>query len=554
MDTELDMGKYAAKKSKKPRAAGSQTSGWTSTAGTSNIPASLISDMNNLNIARGRLERYAAEAGDERYQSVSSGDRLETNTKHLREKAITAALDNIKRSMKVDLCFVLDCTGSMSSHIAAAKDCILQVVDYMERTNPSIKIWVGFCGYRDHCDGVKRLQTFNFTDSYETFRSYVRNVRATGGGDSPEDVLGGLNAAIKKMNWSHTTRVILHVGDAPPHGHRFTDELDDYPKGDPYGLTAESVLGEMKSSNILYFFGKITQLFDLEDVGGNPTALIAKFFQATCSAISSSVSLTSTLGNNIYELRRKDYVINPIEPIWHNIRQQAGTVAWYKVPKTLANINNKGYFNQLNTVTQQISFKIAPQPFSVGTERYAYFGLDIKGVPAERIVIKEYIDTGKKANSIERYLEAVEVSNIAHFLSIKFNLAATRAGIHKKIKFLHVKFLRITNGTRYYNVEPKINNTEFKRFNANSGVITEFHSTLEAFAHFTYDFTGGYLLVCDLQGAEFSDHFLLTDPAIHCTDSLRFGRTNLGKRGIEKCFLNNHTCGSVCNKLGLKSP
>ncbi|CAI2181312.1 11012_t:CDS:1 [Funneliformis geosporum] len=571
MDTELDMGKYSVKKSKKPRAAGSQTSGWTTTAGTSTIPESLISDMNNLKIARGRLERYAAEAGDERYLSQSSNNRLEANTKILREKAITAALDNIKRSMNVDLCFVLDCTGSMSSHISAAKDCIIQVVDYMERTNPSIKIWVGFCGYRDYCDGHKRLETFNFTDSYDQFRRYVRNVQATGGGDVPEDVLGGLNAAITKMNWSHTTRVILHVGDAPPHGRRFTDEQDDYPKGDPSGLTAESVLGKMKSSNILYFFGKITQctnkmlrifreiigefpVFDLEDVGGNPTSLIAKFFQATCSAISSSVSLTSTLGNNIYELRRKDFDINPIEPNWHSIRQQAGTVAWYKVPKTLADIKNKEYFNQLNTITQKISFKIAPQPFSVGAERYAYFGLNVTGVPAERMVIKEYLDSGKKANSIERYLEAVEVSNIAHFLSLKFNLAATRAGIQKKVKFLHVKFLSITNGTRYYNVEPKISNAEFKRFNVNSGVITEFHSTLEAFAHFTYDFTGGYLLVCDLQGAEFSNHFLLTDPAIHCTDSLRFGRTNLGKRGIEKCFLINHKCGSVCNKLGLKAP
>jgi hypothetical protein len=82
-------------------------------------------------------------------------------------------------------------------------------------------------------------------------------------------------------------------------------------------------------------------------------------------------------------------------------------------------------------------------------------------------------------------------------------------------------------------------------------VITEFHSTLEAFAHFTYEHTGGYLVVYDLQGIELEDKFLLTGPAIHCMDNLRFGRTNLGFKGINECFLANHKCGNVCQRLNL---
>ena len=58
-------------------------------------------------------------------------------------------------------------------------------------------------------------------------------------------------------------------------------------------------------------------------------------------------------------------------------------------------------------------------------------------------------------------------------------------------------------------------------------------------------------MIYDLQGVEHTNQFLLTDPAIHCTDPLRFGKTNFGKEGIEKCFLMNHKCGSVCKKLGL---
>src|SRR2546421_12057579 len=127
--------------------------------------------------------------------------------------------------MEVDLCFVMDCTGSMGSHIEAAKECILKVVDYMTNMRPKIKIWVSFCGYRDFCDGGLRLQTLDFTDSYERFRSYVSSVQATGGGDAPEDVLGGLDAAVDKMNWRNATRVVFHIADAPPHGRRFTSSL-----------------------------------------------------------------------------------------------------------------------------------------------------------------------------------------------------------------------------------------------------------------------------------------------------------------------------------------
>ncbi|RGB43206.1 kinase-like domain-containing protein [Rhizophagus diaphanus] len=92
---------------------------------------------------------------------------------------------------------------------------------------------------------------------------------------------------------------------------------------------------------------------------------------------------------------------------------------------------------------------------------------------------------------------------------------------------------------------------KFKRFNINNGIIKEYHSTLEAFAHFTYEQTKGYLVVYDLQGIEIDGQFLLTDPAIHCEDRLRFGKTNLGERGIKECFLANHKCGKVCEKLGL---
>jgi len=133
--------------------------------------------------------------------------------------------------MKVDLCFVLDCTGSMQPHIAAAKDCILQVLNYVKHVNPSIKPRVGFCGYRDHYNRFDRLQIFDFNYRYDQFTQYMQNVLPIGNDDLPEDVLGGLNAAITQMNWKSDTRVLLHIGDYPPHGRRFSNIRDKYPNG-----------------------------------------------------------------------------------------------------------------------------------------------------------------------------------------------------------------------------------------------------------------------------------------------------------------------------------
>ncbi|CAG8516570.1 3105_t:CDS:1 [Ambispora gerdemannii] len=527
----------------------------------------LAACLNNSTLVGTRLKRYAAEAGDVRYMSPINLT-LKTETKHLRERVISGTLNNIKRSMEVDLCFVLDCTGSMGGHIDAAKDCIITVVEHMSRTNPNIKLWVSFCGYRDHCDGDSRLQIFEFTNLYSKFKSYIsEQVSATGGGDAPEDVLGGLDAAVDKIKWTHTTRIILHVGDAPPHGVRFYTGQDEYPRGDPNGLTAESVLERMRSAQIFYYFGKITNLtdemlrvfhsiigefpeFDLNIDGGNPEALCTKFFNATCSAITSSVTITSTMAEGMQN-RRKDLEIDISKPAWFLLPVETGVLLHYHSCESLDDIMNPRHFKKSNIITQKYTYKRAPKPFSVGAERYAYYALDVAHEPNATVIMKEYLELGRQANSMERYLEAIEVSTISCFLAKEFNSAAARVGVDKKVEFLQVKLVRRTD-TQCHTVEPILPSADFKRFNVNSGVITEFRATLEAFAHFTYKFTGGYLVVYDLQGTELSDQFLLTDPAIHCTDPLRFGRTNLGKKGIDECFLANHKCNDVCQKLGFE--
>ncbi|CAG8837775.1 19488_t:CDS:1, partial [Racocetra persica] len=71
-----------------------------------------------------RLKRYEDEAG-----LISSTSKLIDRVSYLRknrENDASKAIINIEDSMNLDLCFVLDCTGSMSPHIQATKEHILK--------------------------------------------------------------------------------------------------------------------------------------------------------------------------------------------------------------------------------------------------------------------------------------------------------------------------------------------------------------------------------------------------------------------------------------------
>jgi hypothetical protein len=207
-------------------------------------------------------------------------------------------------------------------------------------------------------------------------------------------------------------------------------------------------------------------IFNLDTVGGDPKVLISKFFKATCTAIASSVLLVSTMERGtkgIYTIRRKKLKMDPKVPDWDTLPVLNGKISYYCVPETMKDIKNPKYYkHESNLINRNYSYKRAPKPFSVSAERYAYYALNLTHAThgsteeIEKTVMKEYVEIGRKANSIERYLETVEVSTIAHFLSTEFNLAAEEADIRKKVKFLKVQLLRQKYGseTRYYTVEP----------------------------------------------------------------------------------------------------
>jgi hypothetical protein len=121
---------------------------------------------------------------------------------------------------RVDLCFVVDSTGSMQPFINAAQQQLIDVIQKLSDTN-SIDLQIGLVEYRDHPpqDNSFVTRINPLIGDLKKMRKIVSGLEADGGGDASEAVYDGVFEACTNMEWREfSCRFVLLVGDAPPHG------------------------------------------------------------------------------------------------------------------------------------------------------------------------------------------------------------------------------------------------------------------------------------------------------------------------------------------------
>src|SRR5881227_139681 len=129
------------------------------------------------------------------------------------------AAPTLKPKPRIEVCFVLDTTGSMGGLIEGAKQKIWSIANEMISAKPTPELKLGLIGYRDRGDEYV-VKSFQLTDDIDSIYGHLRDFKAEGGGDEPESVNEALAEAIEKMPWSQDRKVlkiIFLVGDAPPH-------------------------------------------------------------------------------------------------------------------------------------------------------------------------------------------------------------------------------------------------------------------------------------------------------------------------------------------------
>lgn len=139
------------------------------------------------------------------------------------ENEISEASERAVELKSLDACFVLDCTLSMGSKIQAAKEKIIEIQSrIMSSLGVGGNLRFSVVGYRDYGD-EQQFEILPFTGEVENVESFLSKLKATGGGDVCEDVIGGLDHAME-LEWQARTRIMYLVSDCPPHGVRFNDQ------------------------------------------------------------------------------------------------------------------------------------------------------------------------------------------------------------------------------------------------------------------------------------------------------------------------------------------
>ncbi len=125
----------------------------------------------------------------------------------------------------IEVCFVLDTTGSMSGLVEGAKARIWSIASEIARLSPRPDVSFCLTGFRDRGDEyVTRLTAM--TADMDRIHADLTAFRAEGGGDTPEAVNQALYETITNIGWSpgdDVIKVIYLTGDAPPHMD-YTDE------------------------------------------------------------------------------------------------------------------------------------------------------------------------------------------------------------------------------------------------------------------------------------------------------------------------------------------
>ncbi len=167
----------------------------------------------------------------------------------------------------------------MKDDIAAVKDSLFEIVNHITSRTEGLEIRFGIVSYRDHPpqDRTYVTRVFDFSEKIKHVHKLISELRPSEGGDTPEAVADGIFDARTKLSWAREAyKVLLLVGDAPPHGKRYNSIGDDYfPDGCPMGFDPIDEIKKMRSD-----FGSTVFIFVC---GCNP--LVEDSFRKIASSV-----------------------------------------------------------------------------------------------------------------------------------------------------------------------------------------------------------------------------------------------------------------------------
>ena len=119
----------------------------------------------------------------------------------------------------LDLALVIDTTGSMGDEITYLQSEMDDIATSVAAKFPGVQQRWALVAYRDENQGdAYTTQTYDFSTDLTAYKSNLDSLTADGGGDIPEAIDRGLDAAAK-LSWSTdaSARIAFWIADAPGH-------------------------------------------------------------------------------------------------------------------------------------------------------------------------------------------------------------------------------------------------------------------------------------------------------------------------------------------------
>lgn len=144
------------------------------------------------------------------------------------EKVVKFALDTkdgkaapvTNKRAGLDLCFVVDTTGSMGDDIDNAKENMVDILTKLSEKTSNYQ--VALVDYRDFADRTSYSEDYpakiqlEFSSDQEEIKEAINGLSLGNGGDGPETVYSGIAEALSLKWRDNAKRVIIILGDAKP--------------------------------------------------------------------------------------------------------------------------------------------------------------------------------------------------------------------------------------------------------------------------------------------------------------------------------------------------
>lgn len=176
--------------------------------------------------------------------------------------------NEIKENKTVDLCIMVDLTGSMVPWLESAKQTLINIINQTKNIFGSSFIRSAFVGYRDYED-QKRFEIVDFSKDVDQIKLKLNSIELIKGIDKCEDVNGALQMVLK-LKWKSKNRFLFHVLDSQcQHIEDFFKKVkaiivsdDRYPNGAPTDISFEDIFKKLIDKNILYVIAPLNNSTD----------------------------------------------------------------------------------------------------------------------------------------------------------------------------------------------------------------------------------------------------------------------------------------------------